>query len=93
MSKPPIRVADEVFSRREGSDIAVEFRAGPTAGGGAVITFRDVTEHKRLEERFRQSQKMEPVGRLASSTRLLTIRARRSARGDGRRRRTGSPLR
>lgn len=32
---------------------------------GRVWSFRDVTEHKRLEEYLRQAQKMEAVGRLA----------------------------
>ena len=32
---------------------------------GRVWYFRDITEHKRLEDRFRQAQKMEAVGRLA----------------------------
>jgi nitrogen-specific signal transduction histidine kinase/ActR/RegA family two-component response regulator len=32
---------------------------------GAVLVFRDITEHKRVEERLRASQKMEAVGRLA----------------------------
>jgi sensor histidine kinase regulating citrate/malate metabolism len=32
---------------------------------GRVWSFRDVTEHKRLEDYLRQAQKMEAIGRLA----------------------------
>jgi two-component system, cell cycle sensor histidine kinase and response regulator CckA len=54
---------------KDGTWRTLESRASTILKGGMVdklvIVNRDVTERKRLEEQFRQSQKMEAVGRLS----------------------------
>ncbi len=47
------------------ADSAAPIRAGAGAVVGVVLVFRDVTEEYELQERLRQSQKMEVVGQLA----------------------------
>ncbi len=70
------QVAEEVFWRKDGTGFPVRYSSAPIIEQdqivGAVVTFRDITEHKRgekerkkLEEQLFQSQKMESVGRLA----------------------------
>ncbi|HYO53930.1 PAS domain S-box protein [Archangium sp.] len=51
-------VTDEVFWRSDGSSFPVEYRSSPVREGeriiGAVITFTDITERLRADERERQ---------------------------------------
>jgi len=71
-----VTVADEVFWRRDGSSIPVEYSAYPIrkddAIAGAVISWRDMTErrraeaeHLRLERQLLHAQKLESLGVLA----------------------------
>jgi len=57
------------MSHKDGTWRTLESRASTIVKAGQVeklvIVNRDVTERKRLEEQFRQSQKMEAVGRLS----------------------------
>jgi len=77
------QVGDEVFWRKDGTCFPVEYTSTPIRDEhgmivGAVVTFRDVTERKKLEEQLRQSQKMEAIGQLTGGiahdfNNLLTI--------------------
>ena len=64
------RAENEMFWRKDGTRFPVEYVSTPIReeGGelvGIVVTFRDITARKDLEEQLRQSQKMEAIGRLA----------------------------
>jgi PAS domain S-box-containing protein len=58
------------FQNKDGKTLWMHVSATPLFGRegqytGAIAMLTDITERKRLEEQFRQAQKMEAVGRLA----------------------------
>jgi PAS domain S-box-containing protein len=60
---------DDLFVVRSGQTIPVSLTASPVFGQGrvtgAVVVFRDVSRRVALEQRLRESHKMEAVGQLA----------------------------
>ena len=62
-------VANEVFWKKDGTSFPVEYISDPIRNEqgqlvGAVVTLRDMTERKKLEDQLRHSQKMEAIGQL-----------------------------
>jgi two-component system cell cycle sensor histidine kinase/response regulator CckA len=53
------------FRRKDGSVFAAEVSANPMPDGNLLGMIQDISEQRKLEEQFRQSQKMEAVGQLA----------------------------
>jgi PAS domain S-box-containing protein len=63
-------VTDEVFCRKDGTKLPVEYTCTAIRDDhdvimGAVVVFEDLTERQRIEASLLQSQKMKTVGRLA----------------------------
>lgn len=63
---------EEIFWRKDGSDIQIEFTATPITDPeghrlGAVITFRNIGERKLLEKQLEQATRLSSLGRLAAT--------------------------
>lgn len=77
-----VRIQGDIYWKKDGTSIPVEYSSFPIWDDGilrgVVVTFSDLTERRKLEEQFRQAQKMEAVGRLAGGVahdfnNLLTV--------------------
>jgi PAS domain S-box-containing protein len=64
------RGANGTFGRKDGSAFAVDYVCTPAREDarvvGVVLTFRDVTEQRRIEAQLLQGQKLEAIGQLAA---------------------------
>jgi PAS domain S-box-containing protein len=60
-----MRAVEGEYQHRDGRRIPVLVAVEPLEGGESIAIAFDLTEHKQLEEQYRQAQKMEAVGRLA----------------------------
>jgi PAS domain S-box-containing protein len=58
--KTPARVGNEVFWRKDGTPVAVSYSVAPMmqdgVQAGAVVTFTDVSEHKKTEKALQDSE-------------------------------------
>ena len=59
------RPAEMIYKRKNGAPVTTLTAFAPLEDGQRIAISLDLTERKRLEEHFRQAQKMEAVGRLA----------------------------
>ncbi len=63
-------VVDDVFWRKDGTSFPVDYTSTPIVENGelkgAVVTFKDVTERKRLEAQLSQTERLAEMGTLAS---------------------------
>jgi PAS domain S-box-containing protein len=63
---------DDVFWRKDGTPIRVEYTSAPMVDergdlAGAVVTFRDITRQKQLEQQLEQSARVASLGRVSAS--------------------------
>ncbi|MGZ7080935.1 MAG: PAS domain S-box protein, partial [Thermoanaerobaculia bacterium] len=65
------RIRDEVFWRKDGTSFPVEYVSSPLVDRGvvrgAVVTFADVTERQKLEQRLQQISRVSSLGRMAAT--------------------------
>jgi len=68
LGQNPTEVIEAKAVRADGSGLPIDLAVSEITRGGAmmlIVVVRDISERKKLEEQYRQSQKMEAVGRLA----------------------------
>ncbi len=68
LTRADSRIVETIVERTDGTSVPIDMaitEVPQIEGALLVVVMRDISERKRLEEQFRQAQKMEAVGRLA----------------------------
>lgn len=71
----PVTVSDEVFWKKDGNALPVEYTASPIIDEdkltGAVVVFRDITERRRTDAQLQQMARFDQLTGLANRTMLM----------------------
>lgn len=64
--------SDDVFWRKDGSPVRVDYTSAPMVDEhgritGAVVTFRDITKQKQMEQQIEQASRVASLGRVSAS--------------------------
>jgi PAS domain S-box-containing protein len=68
LGQNPVEVIEASARRADGTALPIDLAVSEITRGGVtmlIVVVRDISERKKLEEQYRQAQKMEAVGRLA----------------------------
>lgn len=77
LDRRSITVSNEVFWRKDGQPLPVEYTASPIVDGdevtGAVVVFRDITERRRLEQQLQQMARYDQMTGLANRAMFMEM--------------------
>lgn len=64
--------SDDLFWRKDGTPVRIEYTATPMLDEhgqitGTVVTFRDVTRHRQMEQQIEQTSRVASLGRVSAS--------------------------
>jgi PAS domain S-box-containing protein len=79
----PGKWVDSIWKKKDGSRLVVRLHAGPVSADAIEIAAEDLTALRTVEDRLRQAQRMEAVGRLASEVAVTCDNLLRNVSQDG----------